>query len=178
MAHIYVIKLNIIGSDNGLSPGRRQAIIWINAGILLIRPLWTNVGEIFIEIHIFSFKKMYAKTSSAKRRPFCPSGRCVNWKMCIYIQLMSGGPAFLRPNDEFTTRLCFVNFDGKHALAASKKLGLESDLPSTFVREHCGEMYDSMKVTVSNIHYWIIKHWKPCVDIRRMFEYKDVILPV
>ena len=24
----------IIGSDNGLSPGRRQAIIWTNAGIL------------------------------------------------------------------------------------------------------------------------------------------------
>ena len=29
-------KLNIIGSDNGLSPGRRQAIIWTNAGMLLI----------------------------------------------------------------------------------------------------------------------------------------------
>ena len=29
-------KLTIIGSDNGLSPGRRQAIIWTNAGILLI----------------------------------------------------------------------------------------------------------------------------------------------
>ena len=27
-----------IGSDNGLSPVRRQTIIWNNAGILLIRP--------------------------------------------------------------------------------------------------------------------------------------------
>ena len=26
--------LTIIGSDNGLSPGRRQAIIWTNAGLL------------------------------------------------------------------------------------------------------------------------------------------------
>ena len=26
-------------SDNGLSPGRRQAIIWTNVGILLITPL-------------------------------------------------------------------------------------------------------------------------------------------
>ena len=34
--HICVNKLIIIGSDNGLSPGRRQAIIWTNAGILLI----------------------------------------------------------------------------------------------------------------------------------------------
>ena len=34
------------GSDNGLSPGRRQAIIWTNAGILLIGPLGTNINEI------------------------------------------------------------------------------------------------------------------------------------
>ena len=27
-----------IGSDSGLSPGRRQSIIWTNAGILLIGP--------------------------------------------------------------------------------------------------------------------------------------------
>ena len=70
VTHICVSKLTIIGSDNGLSPGRRQAIIWTNAGILLIRPLRTNVSEILIEIHIFSFKKIHLKTSSAKWRPF------------------------------------------------------------------------------------------------------------
>ena len=48
--HIYVNKLAIIGSDNGLSLGRRQAIIWTNAGILFIGPLGTNFGEISIEI--------------------------------------------------------------------------------------------------------------------------------
>ena len=48
--HICVNKLTIIGSDNGLSPGRRQAIIWTNAGILLIGPLGTNFSEILIEI--------------------------------------------------------------------------------------------------------------------------------
>ena len=37
-----------IGSDNGLSPGRRQAIIWTNVGILLIEPLGTNFSEILI----------------------------------------------------------------------------------------------------------------------------------
>ena len=36
VTHICVSKLTIIGSDNGLSPGRRQAIIWTNVGILLI----------------------------------------------------------------------------------------------------------------------------------------------
>ena len=35
MTHICVYKLTIIGSDNGLSPGRRQPIIWTNVGILL-----------------------------------------------------------------------------------------------------------------------------------------------
>ena len=70
VTHICVVKLTIIGSDNGLSPGRRQAIIWTNAGILLIGPLGTNFSEILIEIHIFSFKKMHLKMSSAKWRLF------------------------------------------------------------------------------------------------------------
>ena len=56
----------IIGSDN-----RRQAIIWSNAGLLLIGLLGTNFSEILIEILTFSFQKMRLKMSSAKRRPFC-----------------------------------------------------------------------------------------------------------
>ena len=44
-----LVKLAIIGSDNGLSPDRRQPIIWTNAGILLIGPLWTNFSDISIE---------------------------------------------------------------------------------------------------------------------------------
>ena len=71
MTHICVSKLTIIGSDNGLAPDRRQAIIWTNAGLLLIGPLGTNFSEILIEILTFSFKKMRLKVSSAKRRPFC-----------------------------------------------------------------------------------------------------------
>ena len=56
--------------DNGLSPGRCQAITWTNAGILLIGPLWTNFSEILIRIQIFQFKKMHFKMSSAKWLPF------------------------------------------------------------------------------------------------------------
>ena len=37
-AYICVGKLTIIASDNGLSPERRQAIIWTSAGKLLIGP--------------------------------------------------------------------------------------------------------------------------------------------
>ena len=71
VTHIYVSKLTIIGSDNGLSPGRRQAIIWTNAGMLLIWPSGRNFSEILIEIYTFSFKKMHWKMSSGKWQPFC-----------------------------------------------------------------------------------------------------------
>ena len=37
--HKRVGNLTIIGSDNGLSPGRRQAIIWTSVRILLVGPL-------------------------------------------------------------------------------------------------------------------------------------------
>ena len=68
MTHICVVNLAIIGSDNGLSPGRRQAITWSNVGILLIGPLGTNFCEMLIEIHTFSFQKIHSKMS-AKWRP-------------------------------------------------------------------------------------------------------------
>ena len=71
VTHICVNKLTIISSDNGLSPGRRQAIIWTNAGILLFRTYGTYFSEILSKINIFPFKKMHLKISSAKLRPFC-----------------------------------------------------------------------------------------------------------
>ena len=71
MTHICVSELAIIGSDNGLSPGRRQAIIWTNDGILLIGPLGTNFNEILFGIQTFPFNKMHLKMPSARWRPFC-----------------------------------------------------------------------------------------------------------
>ena len=48
VTHVCVGKLTIIGSDNGLSPGRHQAIIWTNAGILLNgENLWNSTQNIF-----------------------------------------------------------------------------------------------------------------------------------
>ena len=69
--HICVSKLTIIGSDNGLSPKRHQAIIWTKAAILSIWPLATNSSENWIGIQRFSFKKMHFKMSFSKWRPFC-----------------------------------------------------------------------------------------------------------
>ena len=71
VTHICLSKLTIIGSDNGLSPGRRQAIIWTNGGILLIGPVGANFSEILVGIRTFSFRKMHLKMASAKWRPFC-----------------------------------------------------------------------------------------------------------
>ena len=73
LMHICISKLTIIGSDNDLTPGWCQAIIWTNAGILLIWPLRTKFSEILMEIHTFSFKKMHLKMLSGKWRPFCLS---------------------------------------------------------------------------------------------------------
>ena len=71
VTHICVDNLTIIGSDNGLSPGWRQAITWTSVVILLIGPLGTNFSEMLIEIHTFSFKKIHLKMSSGEWRPFC-----------------------------------------------------------------------------------------------------------
>ena len=73
VTHICIGKLTIIGSDNGLLPCWHQAIIWTNAGILLIGPLGTNFSEILIGIQTFSLKKMHLKMSSGKLWPFCLS---------------------------------------------------------------------------------------------------------
>ena len=83
--HICVSKLTIIASDNGLSPGRRQAIIWNNAGILSIGLLGTNFSEILIEILTFSFKKMRLKVSSAKWRPFCLGLNVLSQLECVCV---------------------------------------------------------------------------------------------
>ena len=70
VTQICVSKFTIIGSDKGLSPGRHQAIIWTNAGILLIGHLGTHFSEILIGIQTFSFSKIHLKMSSAKWRLF------------------------------------------------------------------------------------------------------------
>ena len=81
VTHICVSNITIIDSDNGLSPGQRQAIILTNAGILLIWSYETNLNEILIEIHIFSFKKMHLKMSSGKWRPFCVGLNVLTWQL-------------------------------------------------------------------------------------------------
>ena len=77
VTHICIGNLTIIGSDNGLSLGRRQAITWTNVWILVIGPLGTNFSEVLIEIFTFSFKKIHLKMSSRKMSAIFSRPQCV-----------------------------------------------------------------------------------------------------
>ena len=78
--HICISNLTIIGSVNGLAPGRRQTIIWSNAGILLIEPLGlgTTFSEIVIEIQTVSLKKICLKMSMCEMLCISYWPQCVN----------------------------------------------------------------------------------------------------
>ena len=67
-----------IGSGNGLSPARRQAITWTNADFMSIRTSGTNFSVIRIKIQHFSFTKMHLNLLSATWRPFCRGGDELN----------------------------------------------------------------------------------------------------
>ena len=92
MTHICISKLTTIGSgsDNGVSPCRRQATIWTNVGILLIGPLGTNFSEIVIEMCTFSFRKMHLKMSSGKWRQLCIGLNVLNINIKGVLCLASG----------------------------------------------------------------------------------------
>ena len=65
-ASVYRVSM---GSDNSLSPGRRQAIIWTNAGILLIGPLGINFSDAnnrnhYIFIHENAFENVVCEMAA------------------------------------------------------------------------------------------------------------------
>ena len=89
VTHLCVSKLTSIASDNGLSPGRRQAIIWNNAGILLIGPLGTNFSVFFyrnsnIFIEENTFENVVCKMSAILSRPQCVKHRFLVLGVCIH----------------------------------------------------------------------------------------------
>ena len=104
VTHKCVGELTNIVSDYRLSPGRRQAIIWTNGGILLIGILVTNFCE--IEIDTFSFKKMHL-IMSAKWRPFCLGLNVLIWPPRL------GLPIFLVIRDQWKLgpQLCLPYVD-------------------------------------------------------------------
>ena len=74
VTHICVSKLTIVGSDNGLSPGRRQAIIRTNAGLLWIGTLglqWNLKQNSYIFIQENAFENVVWKMAAILSRPQC-----------------------------------------------------------------------------------------------------------
>ena len=73
--YVCVSQLITIVSDNGLSPDRRQAIIWNNDGILLFRPVGRNFSEIYRNLYIFiqenAFENVVWKMATILSRPQC-----------------------------------------------------------------------------------------------------------
>ena len=106
----------IIGSDNGLSPVRRQAITWTNVGILLIGPLGTNFSEILIETHTFSFKKTHLKLSSGKWCPFCLGLNVLKWILDIFVTYLPLRvlPSYWNHGMYMLTALLWGNFGVDH----------------------------------------------------------------
>ena len=83
VTHICVSKLAIIGSDNGLSPGRRQDIIWINAGILLPGPLgknlWNSYRNSIIFIQENAFESVVCEMTAILSQPQCVNNAYVDF---------------------------------------------------------------------------------------------------
>ena len=77
VTHICATKLDhpSLAQIIGLSPVRRQAIIWTNAGILWNGIYGTISIEILIESRAFSFKKHF-KMSPTKLLPFISASVC------------------------------------------------------------------------------------------------------
>ena len=80
----------IIGTGNGLSPIRRQAITSTNAVLLSIGLLGTSFSEILIGIMSFSWEKMHLKMSSGKWQPFCPGLNVLKQTTKIQLKLGHG----------------------------------------------------------------------------------------
>ena len=94
VTHICVSNLTIINSDNGLLPGRRQAIIGTNAGILLMGALGINYGEMLIDINTFAFKKIHLKMSAKRCVYFVSDLMC--WYTCWYLSIVGIDLIYMR----------------------------------------------------------------------------------
>ena len=73
VTHICVSNLTIIGSDNGLSPGRRQVIIWTKMNIVywaLVNKLqWTLNRNLYISIQGNAFENVAWKMVAILSQP-------------------------------------------------------------------------------------------------------------
>ena len=183
-------KLNIIASDNGLSSGRRQAIIWNTPGILLIWPIGTYFIEMLIEIHTFSFKKIHMKISSVKSRPFyfdfdVLNEECGNnnkriiFRLTSYLNLTEGeivwSSAYLDNEISSSDSLWWAHHC--HRLSSTHWCGdLATSASTERTRSHL-LLILGFKVINTNIHAsqtlpWKYTWWYMCKSCRPFYSYR------
>ena len=85
---VYVSSLTLFGSDNALSSGRRQAIIWTNAGVLLIGPLGFGLNML-TDCHNHTDVNSIAPNEHFVNLPVCMSINPPEIKHCLFAPLLS-----------------------------------------------------------------------------------------
>ena len=87
VTHTCVGNLTIIGPDNGLSPGRHQAIIWTNPGTLMNKLQWNfnRYSNIFIQEN--AFENVVCEMASILPQPQCVKLSAVKFKLVeLYVE--------------------------------------------------------------------------------------------
>ena len=125
--HICISRLTIIASDNGLSPGQHQAIIWTNPGMLLNGPLGTNFSEILIKIYAFSLKKMHLKILYAKMAAILGQPQCV--KRVVFYPWRQMFPCCLKLSVCFVSSLLRQSY-GQFILLPSQSQQQHKNIPT------------------------------------------------
>ena len=103
VTHICINKLTIISSDNSLLPGRRQAFIYTNAGILLIGSLETNFSEILIKILTFSLNENVVWKIAA----------ILSWPQCVNINIWKTPRCYCGNAVDILHNIFFENLEPK-----------------------------------------------------------------
>ena len=154
--HTCIIKLTIIGSDNALSPGCYQAIIWTNDGRVL---MWTNLSEILTSMYIFSFKKVHLIMSFGKLWPFCLGPNVLN---AIFSMLLWCWARLL------TTRLLLVHF-----LEIQTNCHLEFDI---FVIVFFLNVYIVAYIYMVSLHIYVPHFLLSCASSENVIHFYKVPL--
>ena len=86
VTHICIGKLTIIGSDNGLSPGRRQAIDYLNQCWNIVNSKLRNKFQWFLKrnssifIQENAFENVVRKMAAILSRPQCDTTACIYFR--------------------------------------------------------------------------------------------------
>ena len=157
--HICVANLTIVGTYNGLSPTRQQAIIWTNAGLLSIGPLRINFSEIFIKIQNLSFTKIHLEISSAKWQPLCRVGNIgkrIHFSLRVYLDHIIVHSCREPWIDNVCFKVMFTTFSVTISCCLATSSGLVTRVPLVDCQFNLqyGIAINNMSVAVMNKWLW------------------------